>query len=124
MLLNDDCVCDPGFVEAITAALDPVAGVVMTAGVMRDWRRPELIDSAGMELDSTLLVFDYLNGEPLSRLREGVADPIGPSAAAAGVRSRDLPLGRRLRREPVRLLGGRRPGPAAAPARDALRAGP
>ena len=84
VLLNDDCVCDPGFVEAITAALDPVAGVVMTAGVMRDWRRPELIDSAGMELDSTLLVFDYLNGEPLSRLREGVADPIGPSAAAAG----------------------------------------
>ena len=36
-----------------------------------------------MELDRTLLVFDYLNGEPLSRLAIGVADPIGPSAAAA-----------------------------------------
>ena len=39
----------------------------MAAGVMRDWRDPELIDSAGMELDRTLLVFDYLNGEPVER---------------------------------------------------------
>ena len=84
VLLNDDCICDPGFVEAITAPLDPAAGVVMTAGVMRDWHDRSLIDSAGMELDRTLLVFDYLNGEPVSRLAEGVADPIGPSAAAAG----------------------------------------
>jgi len=83
VLLNDDCVCDPGFVEAITAPLDPAAGIVMAAGVMRDWRDPTLIDSAGMELDRTLLVFDYLNGEPVSRLAEGVPDPIGPSAAAA-----------------------------------------
>jgi glycosyltransferase involved in cell wall biosynthesis/GT2 family glycosyltransferase len=83
VLLNDDCVCDSGFVEAITAPLDPGAGVVMAAGVMRDWRNPGLIDSAGMELDRTLLVFDYLNGEPLSLLDAPVADPIGPSAAAA-----------------------------------------
>ncbi|HEY8000778.1 MAG TPA: glycosyltransferase [Solirubrobacterales bacterium] len=83
VLLNDDCVCDPGFVERITAPLDPAAGVVMTAGVMRDWRDRSLIDSAGMELDPTLLVFDYLNGEPVSRLENGVADPIGPSGAAA-----------------------------------------
>lgn len=83
VLLNDDCVCDPGFVERICAPLDPAAGTVMAAGVMRDWRDRSLIDSAGMELDSTLLVFDYLNGEPVSRLREAVADPVGPSAAAA-----------------------------------------
>ena len=83
VLLNDDCVCDPGFVERITAPIDAAAGVVMAAGVMRDWHDPTLIDSAGMELDRTLLVFDYLNGEPLSRLRDGVADPVGPSAAAA-----------------------------------------
>ena len=83
VLLNDDCVCDPGFVERITAPIDPGAGVVMAAGVMRDWHDPSLIDSAGMELDRTLLVFDYLNGEPLSRLQTGVPDPIGPSAAAA-----------------------------------------
>jgi glycosyltransferase involved in cell wall biosynthesis/GT2 family glycosyltransferase len=83
VLLNDDCVCDPGFVERITAPIDAAAGLVMAAGVMRDWHDPTLIDSAGMELDRTLLVFDYLNGEPLARLGEGVADPVGPSAAAA-----------------------------------------
>jgi GT2 family glycosyltransferase/glycosyltransferase involved in cell wall biosynthesis len=83
VFLNDDCVVDPGFVEKIAARIDPGDGVVMAAGVMRDWRDRSLIDSAGMELDQTLLVFDYLNGEPVSRLGGGVADPIGPSGAAA-----------------------------------------
>ena len=83
ILLNDDCVVDPGFVAALCARLDPAAGVGMVAAVMRDWRNPALIDSAGMELDRTLLVFDYLNGEPVGVLDEPVADPVGPSAAAA-----------------------------------------
>ena len=83
VLLNDDCVCDPQFVELICAALDPRSGLVMAAGVMRDPREPELIDSAGMELDSTLLPLDYLNGEPTAILDRGVPVPVGPSAAAA-----------------------------------------
>jgi N-acetylglucosaminyl-diphospho-decaprenol L-rhamnosyltransferase len=83
VLLNDDCVCEPGFVERISARIDPAASVTMAAGVMRDARHPELIDTAGMQLDRTLLVYDYMNGEPLARLAEGVPDPIGPSAAAA-----------------------------------------
>ena len=85
VLVNDDCVCDPNFVEAITSALDPARGVVMAAGVMRDARDESLIDTAGMELDRTLLVFDYLNGEPVQLLDRGVADPIGPSGAAAAL---------------------------------------
>ena len=32
VLLNDDCVCDPGFVKAIVARLDPAAGVTMVGG--------------------------------------------------------------------------------------------
>jgi GT2 family glycosyltransferase len=83
ILINDDCVCDPGFVEAIGSAIDPPASVVMAASVMRDPASPSLIDSAGMRLDRTLLVFDYLNGKPVSLLDTGVPDPIGPSAAAA-----------------------------------------
>ena len=83
MLLNDDCVCDPGYVEAIVAPLDPAAGVTMAAGVMREARDPARIDTAGMQLDRTLLVFDYLNGEPVACLDRGVPDPIGPSGAAA-----------------------------------------
>jgi GT2 family glycosyltransferase len=83
VLLNDDCVVDPDFLERITAPLDTTAGVGMVASVMRDWAEPGLIDSAGMELDRTLLVWDYLNGEPLELLDGGVPDPAGPSAAAA-----------------------------------------
>jgi hypothetical protein len=41
-----------------------------------------LIDTAGMQLDRTLLVYDYLNGMPLAAAAEA-PDPIGPSAAAA-----------------------------------------
>jgi N-acetylglucosaminyl-diphospho-decaprenol L-rhamnosyltransferase len=84
VLVNDDCVCDPGFVEAIAGALDPERGVGSAAGVMRDGRDPALIDTAGVEVDPTLLGFDYLNGEPLSRLdRQAPDPPIGPSGAAA-----------------------------------------
>ncbi len=83
VLVNDDCVCDPGFVERICAGLDPAAGIGMVAGVMRDWEDESRIDTAGMELDRTLLVFDWLNGEPLSALERIDRHPIGPSAAAA-----------------------------------------
>jgi N-acetylglucosaminyl-diphospho-decaprenol L-rhamnosyltransferase len=85
LLLNDDSVVDPGYVERITERLDPGAGVVMAAGVMRDAGDPTLIDTAGIELDRTLLAYDYLNGEPLSVLDGAVADPIGPSGAAAAI---------------------------------------
>ena len=82
VLLNDDCVCEPGFVRAIVEPLDPAAGLVMVAGAMRDARQPALIETAGIELDQTLLAFDYLNGGPVSALA-GAADPFGPSGAAA-----------------------------------------
>jgi GT2 family glycosyltransferase len=83
VLVNDDCVCDADFVANITAPIDAAAGVVMVAGVLRDDRDLDRIDTAGMQLDSTLLVFDYLNGEPLSVLDGPPPDPVGPCGAAA-----------------------------------------
>jgi len=83
VLVNDDCCCDPGFVEGLAGALDPANGVVMAAGVLREAQDERIIDTAGMELDRTLLSFDYLNGEAVAALEHGVADPIGPSGAAA-----------------------------------------
>ncbi len=88
VLLNDDCVCDPDFIERLIAPLDPASGVVMSSGVLRDWRFPHLIDSAGMELDRTLLVYDYLNGESMEALSGDPPDPIGPSPKA-GAYDRD-----------------------------------
>jgi N-acetylglucosaminyl-diphospho-decaprenol L-rhamnosyltransferase len=83
VLLNDDCVVDRGYVERIAAPLDPADCVVMAAGVMRDMGAPELIETAGIEIDRTLLAYDYLNGEPVDLLRGEVPDPVGPSGAAA-----------------------------------------
>ena len=83
VLLNDDSVVGPGYVERIAGTLDPAHGCVMAAGVMCDAGSPDLIDSAGIELDWTLLAFDYLNGEPVEVLEGPVAEPIGPSGSNA-----------------------------------------
>ncbi len=94
VLVNDDCVCDPGFVATLTGALAPSRGVTMAAGVLRDERDPSLIETAGVELDRTLLAFDYLNGEPVGMLEGGVGDPVGPSGGAAAYdRSAFLEIG-------------------------------
>lgn len=82
VLLNDDCICEPGLVERLVGALDAADGVVMAAGVLLE-PGGATIDTAGMELDETLLVFDYLNGAPVAVLDRPVADPVGPCAAAA-----------------------------------------
>ncbi len=80
VLVNNDVVCDPGFLEAL---LEPAAaGAEMVAGVLLSERRPDLIDSAGVIADRTLMGFDYLNGEP----REAAATappPLGPTGGAA-----------------------------------------
>ncbi|MDQ3729970.1 MAG: glycosyltransferase [Actinomycetota bacterium] len=83
VLVNDDSVCEPGFVEEICSTLDPDRGTMMAAGVMRDVRAPDRIETAGIEIDHTLLAFDYLNGEALSILEDELAEPLGPSGAAA-----------------------------------------
>lgn len=84
VFVNDDCQLDPTFLEELTLALDPRNGVVMAAGILRDARAPALIDTAGIEIDSTLMAFDYLNGEPIAAL--GAAPPpLGPSAGAAAI---------------------------------------
>jgi N-acetylglucosaminyl-diphospho-decaprenol L-rhamnosyltransferase len=83
VLLNDDSEVDEGYVDEIVRALDPRAGIVMASGVMRDTHAPALIETAGIELDRTLLAYDYLNGEPLTVLEGPVTDPVGPSGAVA-----------------------------------------
>jgi GT2 family glycosyltransferase len=57
----------------------------MVAGVMRSEAAPELIDSAGVALDPSLLSIDYLNGEPISAVHDA-PPPVGPSGAAAAYR--------------------------------------
>jgi GT2 family glycosyltransferase len=83
VVLNDDCVCGPGFLDEIAGKIDPGAGVVMAASVLLDPSDPDRIESAGMELDRSLSVFDRMNGEPVAAIGAARSEPIGPSAAAA-----------------------------------------
>jgi N-acetylglucosaminyl-diphospho-decaprenol L-rhamnosyltransferase len=80
ILLNNDVECEPRFVEALLDGLG--AGVQAVAGVLVQERSPELIDSAGVVADATLMGFDYLHGEPLAAALTA-ADPLGPTGGAA-----------------------------------------
>jgi N-acetylglucosaminyl-diphospho-decaprenol L-rhamnosyltransferase len=80
ILLNNDAVAAPDFVAALLDA--HATGAESVAGVLTQERAPELIDSAGVIADRTLMGFDYLHGEPLGALADA-ADPLGPTGGAA-----------------------------------------
>jgi N-acetylglucosaminyl-diphospho-decaprenol L-rhamnosyltransferase len=92
VLLNNDAVPEPRFVEALLAELGE--GVDSVAGVLLQERAPELIDSAGVVADATLMGFDYLHGEPAGAA-VAVPPPLGPTGGAA-----------LYRREAFEALGG------------------
>jgi N-acetylglucosaminyl-diphospho-decaprenol L-rhamnosyltransferase len=80
ILLNNDVECEPRFLEAL---LDPHSeGAGTVAGVLTQEAAPELIDSAGVVADRTLMGFDYLHGVPVAAA-EGAPDPLGPTGGAA-----------------------------------------
>lgn len=80
VFLNDDVTVEAGFIDGLAAALEP--DVEMVAAVLLRERDPELIDSAGIVADRTLLGFDYLSGRPAAALADAV-DPLGPTGGAA-----------------------------------------
>jgi GT2 family glycosyltransferase len=79
VLLNSDVECEPEFCAELLTGL--TEGVDMVAAVLLQEREPELIDSAGVVADHTLMGFDYLHGEPVAALA-GAADPLGPTGGA------------------------------------------
>ncbi|HWM64129.1 MAG TPA: glycosyltransferase family 2 protein [Solirubrobacterales bacterium] len=80
ILLNNDVECEPQFIEALLDAHSEGAEAV--AGVLLQEAAPELIDSAGVVADRTLMGFDYLHGEPVGAA-QGAPDPLGPTGGAA-----------------------------------------
>jgi N-acetylglucosaminyl-diphospho-decaprenol L-rhamnosyltransferase len=80
VLLNNDVECEPRFAEALLESLGEDVGSV--AGVLVQERAPELIDSAGVVADATLMGFDHLHGEPLAAALTA-PDPLGPTGGAA-----------------------------------------
>jgi GT2 family glycosyltransferase len=91
VLVNNDVVCESEFVERMVA---PFADerVGMVAGVLLQGSTPELIDSAGIELDSTMRSYDALWNAPVAAVSTAPA-PVGPCGGAAAYRAsvfRDL----------------------------------
>jgi N-acetylglucosaminyl-diphospho-decaprenol L-rhamnosyltransferase len=84
ILVNNDAVCAPDFVARFLEPFsDPAVGMV--AGVLLQAADHSLIDSAGIELDTTLGSWDYLWNNPVSAL-VGARDPVGPCGGAAAYR--------------------------------------
>ena len=84
VLINNDVLCTPDFLERLLEPLDD--GVAMAAGVLLQHDRPELVDSAGIELDTTLRSWDSFWNQPVAQLA-GAAEPVGPCGGAAAFRT-------------------------------------
>jgi GT2 family glycosyltransferase len=85
VLVNNDVLCEPEFLERL---LEPFADetVGMVAGVLLQHDRPQLVDSAGIELDTTLRSWDALWNRGVESLAEA-GDPVGPCGGAAAYRT-------------------------------------
>ena len=83
VLLNNDTVCRPTFLERLVEALDPEQGVVMAAPVLVRLGDERRIDTAGIVVDRTLHGFNHLYGEPVEVLAGDVFDPLAPCGGAA-----------------------------------------
>ena len=81
ILLNNDAECEPRFFAALLEGLDEETR--WSPACCSQEREPELIDSAGVVADHTLMGFDYLHGEPLGGAERAAADPLGPTGGAA-----------------------------------------
>jgi N-acetylglucosaminyl-diphospho-decaprenol L-rhamnosyltransferase len=83
LILNSDVECEPTFCEALIGGLgEGDERVDMVAAVLLQERDPQLIDSAGVVADRTIMGFDYLHGKPAVDAT-GAADPLGPTGGAA-----------------------------------------
>jgi GT2 family glycosyltransferase len=86
VLLNDDAMPLDGFDFVGELAAQLREGADMVAGVLVQADRPDLIDTAGIELDSALNPLDYLRDCSVERLEGPVPPPIAPSGGAVAYR--------------------------------------
>jgi GT2 family glycosyltransferase len=83
VLLNNDTVPQPNFIEALRDAW-ATSGAEMVAATLR---KPDgTIDSAGIEVDRSLVAFDLLHGEPYDPDAIALLEPLAPCAGAGAYR--------------------------------------
>jgi GT2 family glycosyltransferase len=87
ILLNNDTVPEPNFVEALRRAWE-TSGADMVAATLR---KPDgSIDSAGIEVDRSLVAFDLLHGRPYEPAAVERLAPLAPCAGAGAYRRSTL----------------------------------
>jgi N-acetylglucosaminyl-diphospho-decaprenol L-rhamnosyltransferase len=84
VFLNNDVECEPQLLEALVEVSEAEAADTV-AGVLLQMDREDLIDSAGVVADRTLLAWDYLHGAPVEEAA-AAAPPLGPTGGAALVK--------------------------------------
>src|SRR3954447_514587 len=83
VLLNNDTVPEPNFVAALREAWE-ATGAAMVAATLR---RPDgAIDSAGIEVDRSLVAFDLLHGHDYDPGAIARLEPLAPCAGAGAYR--------------------------------------
>ena len=83
VLLNNDTVPEPNFIEALQRAWE-ASGADMVAATLR---KPDgTVDSAGIEVDRSLVAFDLLHGRPYEPEAIAELSPLAPCAGAGAYR--------------------------------------
>ena len=82
-LLNDDASCEPDALAHLLAAGASAADVGSVAAQMRFAGRPEMINSAGIEVDRLGVAYDRLLGSPLAAGEAETVEVFGASGGAA-----------------------------------------
>ncbi len=82
-LLNNDARPEPGWLAAMVDALESGRRVGMAACQIRFAHRPDLLDSAGIEVDTLGVGWNRHFGMPVAREPEEIKEVLGPCGAAA-----------------------------------------
>ena len=84
ILLNDDTIVSPGWLEALLAAAESDAGVGMCACAMLQARDPTRFDAAGIEVDRAGIAWNRWHGEPVDAHPTAAPQEVfGPCGGAA-----------------------------------------
>jgi GT2 family glycosyltransferase len=82
-LLNDDALAEPQLFASMLAAGKSASDIGSVAAQMRFFDRPELLNSAGIEVDRLGVAYDRLLGEPVSKSESEPTEVFGASGGAA-----------------------------------------
>lgn len=82
-LVNDDCVVEPESLAELLAAGAQGAGIGSVAAQVRFAARPEIINSAGLEIDELGIAYERLLGAPVTTSAPDTVEVFGASGATA-----------------------------------------